>query len=106
MRTIREILSEEEKVWLYFDSEELCRQFYEETEFRFGDLPKEKWKTGYVIGVHSDGSMGHVPLFVWCMSFSSDSPSIPKRIDYRKFISGEGDYYCKESHIKGVVSAK
>ena len=46
MRTIRDIISEEERVWLYFDTEELCRQFYEETDLRFGDLPKEKWQTG------------------------------------------------------------
>ena len=86
MRTIRDILSEEERVWLYFDTEELCRQFYEETDLRFGDLPKEKWQTGYVIGAHSDGTMGHLSLYLWCRSFSSDSPTIPKRIDYRKLL--------------------
>ena len=106
MRTIRDILSEEERVWLYFDTEELCRQFYEETDLRFGDLPKEKWQTGYVIGAHSDGTMGHLSLYVWCRSFSSDSPTIPKRIDYRKFINGESDYYCTKSHFRAAVSAK
>ena len=59
MRNIKDLTKTNEKVWVYFDSEELCREFFKETDLRFGDLPKEKWSAGYVIAVHSDGNMGH-----------------------------------------------
>lgn len=54
--------------------------------FHFGELPVESWAFGYVIAVHSDGDIGHLPLFVWCQSFSSDDENYPRKVDYRHFI--------------------
>lgn len=103
MRKIRELLETEEKLWIYFDSPELCQRFYDEDNFRFGDLPAEKWKTGFVIAVHRDGTMGHLPIFIWCMSFSSDTADCPQRIDYKRFIEGAEDKLCHSSHFKGKM---
>ena len=100
MRSIRELLENEETVWVYFDSEELCEEFFRsEDGLYFGELPRDRWKTGNVIAVHRDGSMGHLPLFIWLMSFGAGRERCPVKVDYRRFISGEEDYLCRSSHF-------
>jgi len=101
MRTIRELLGTEEKVWFYIDSEELWQDFLElAKDFRFGELPREKWQFGYVIAVHSNGEMGHVPVFIWCMSFG-DREGVPVKYDLRKIIDGEEEIICNVPHFRG-----
>lgn len=102
MRTIREMLANDEKVWVYFDSKETWEKFVEmacSEGFHFGDLPVEKWAVGFVVAVHSNGDMGHLSLFIWCMSFSNCANQ-PRKIEFRKYIDGEEEYLCEESHIK------
>lgn len=101
MRTIRELLQNEEKIWLYIDSAELWQEFLElAKDCRFGEQPCEKWKFGHVIAVHSSGEMGHVPVFIWCMSFSNKE-GVPVKYDLRKIIDGEEDRSCLSPHFKG-----
>ena len=72
MRTIREMLGNDEKVWIYINGEDTWKMFVNMavTEgFHFGELPAEKWAFGHAVAVHSNGKMGHLPLFVWCLSF-------------------------------------
>ncbi|MDD7515473.1 hypothetical protein [Ruminococcus flavefaciens] len=102
MRSIRELLTTEEKVWVYIGNEELWADFLRSAEgFTFGELPRDKWKFGHVIGVHSDGTMGHVSLFLWSCSFSENAENYPKKIDFSKFINGGSDYLCERSHFSG-----
>lgn len=103
MRTIREMLGSDEKVWVYLNSENTWKQFVNMAVaegFRFGELPVEKWSFGYVVAVHSNGDMGHLSLFVWCQSFSADVDSCPRKVDFRRFINNYYDYYCYTSHFK------
>ena len=100
MRSIRKLLKSEETVWVYFDSHELCEEFFRREEgFRFGELARDKWKTGHVIAVHRDGTMGHLSLFIWLMSFSAGIESCPVKVDYRRFIGGEEDFFCHIPHF-------
>lgn len=100
MRTIRELLGCDEKVWVYLNSEETWNEFARmaATEgFHFGELPVERWEFGYVIAVHSNGEMGHLPLFVWCLSFSSGTGSCPRKVSFLSYVNDEEEYLCKES---------
>lgn len=66
--------------------------------FHFGGLPVERWAFGYVVAIHSNGDMGHLPLLIWCRSFSADVDNCPRKIDFWQYINGE-EYYCKESQF-------
>ena len=103
MRTIREMLGNDEKVWVYLNSEDTWKQFVNMAvaeSFRFGELPVERWTFGYVIAVHSNGDMGHLPLFVWCRSFSSDVESCPRKVDFLGFVNGDEDYLCRKPYFR------
>ena len=103
MRTIREMLENDEKVWVYLDSKETWEKFVGmavEEGFHFGELPVEKWTFGYIVAVHSNDEMGHLPLFVWCMSFAVDAENCPRKIEFRRYIEDENDYNCHVSHFK------
>jgi hypothetical protein len=104
MRSIREMLGNDEKVWVYFESVEWCRRFFELAEgFSFGDLPEDEWKTGYVIAVNKTGRLGHVSLLMWCMSFGNCVNNCPRRVDFRKYIEGDSEYLCHSSHFSAKL---
>ena len=45
MRTIKELVEKEKIVWMYLESEEVCKVFYKQAHeegFYFGDLPYEQ----------------------------------------------------------------
>lgn len=91
-RTLKQLVSEKEKVWVYLDSEEVCRCFFEQANaegFCFGNLPYSEWVTDSLIAVHSDGQMGHPPYFVR-MKLRSENTDI---VDYRKYSENSGDIY-------------
>ena len=102
MRTIREMLGNDEKVWVYLNSEDTWNDFARmaiSEGFHFGELPVEKWAFGYVVAVHSNGDMGHLPMFVWCRSFSADVENCPRKIDFKRLINNYEDWLCKEAHF-------
>ena len=105
MRTIKELLANEKTVWMYLSSEDVCKAFYKqayEEGFHFG-IPYEQWVIGYVVAVHEDGTMGHLPLFIWTNAFGSNGwlgiSGSHTPIDYRLYSTGERDYICKSSHF-------
>jgi hypothetical protein len=103
MRTIREMLKNEEKVWLYLDSNASWEKFVEtavKEGFCFGSLPADKWVSGHVIAIHSNGDMGHIPLFLWCISFSDDAETQPRKIDFDLYMEGKENYLCTTPHFK------
>ena len=109
MRTIREMFGNVEKVWVYLNSEDTWKQFVNMTVaegFHFGGLPVERWTFGYVIAVHSNGDMGHLPLFVWCQSFLSEADSCSIKVDFQRFVDGAEDYLCTESHFNVAIASK
>lgn len=102
MRTIRQMLGNDEKVWVYLNSKDNWEEFTSMAVaegFHFGKLPVERWPFGYVVAVHSNGDMGHLPLYIWCQSFTADVGDCPKRIDFRRYINNEAGLFCKESHF-------
>ncbi|MCR4795986.1 MAG: hypothetical protein K5898_12625 [Ruminococcus sp.] len=104
MRTIRELLGTDEKIWFYIENEGLWENFLEfAAEFRFINVPRDRWKFGHVIAVHKSGEMGHVPIFIWCMSFGENKSGVPAKYDFRKLIDGEEDISCKVAHFKGRI---
>ena len=110
MRTIKELVEKEKIVWMYLESEEVCKAFYRQAHeegFHFGDLPYEQWATGYVVAVHDNGRMGHLPIFIWTMAFGSNGwrgiEGSHTPVDYRLYMTGEQDYICKTSHFRGVM---
>ena len=106
MRTIREMLGIDEKVWVYLNSEDTWNDFARmaiSEGFHFGELPVEKWIFGYVVAVHSNGDMGHLPLFIWCRSFSADVENCPQKIDFRRYANNYEIYSCKEAHFSYTV---
>ena len=106
MHNIKEFVSSKEKVWLYFRTEEICKEFFvkaKEEGFNFGEFPYEKWVPGILIAIHSDGRMGHLSLFIWTMSFNANVQGTPKRIDYEKYANGEEDYLCHEAHMTSSI---
>ena len=75
MRTIREMLGNEEKVLVCLESRKIWDKFVKMVlteSFHFGELPSEKWNFGYVIVVHNNSDMGYFPLYIWCMYFSTE----------------------------------
>lgn len=102
MRTIREMLGNDEKVWVYLNSEDTWKRFVNMAVaegFHFGDIPVERWAFGYVIAVHSDGDMGHLPLFVWCRLFAPDVESCPRKVDFQRFVNEDENYLFTKSHF-------
>lgn len=100
-RALKELLNGKEKVWLYFESVELCYRFFTQAyaeDFAFGDVPYDKWKTDNLIAVHADGQMGHAPYF-FRMMLRSDQSEI---IDYKRFIDGEQDIRYRFSAERGA----
>ena len=74
MCTFREMSGNDEKVWVYLHSEDTWQEFTRMAlaeDFHFGEFPVERWTFGYIVAIHSDGDIGHLPLFIWCQSFFS-----------------------------------
>lgn len=102
MRTIRDMLGNDEKVWVYLNNERTWDKFASMAVvegFHFGDLPRDQWVFGHVIAVHNNGSMGHVSLFLWCRSFLSDVVNCPRKVDFFSFINNKVDYLCRKTHF-------
>ena len=106
MRTIREMLGNDEKVWVYLSNEDTWKEFAQMAAaegFHFGELSFESWAFGYVVAVHSNGDMGHLPLFIWCRSFLADVGNCPQKVDFKRFINSHDDWLCKEPHFSSVI---
>ena len=106
MRTIREMLGNDERVWVYIDSRETWGKFIMSAVsegYRFGELPVEKYVYGNVIAVHVNGNMGHLSMYIWCMSFVHNSDECPRKVDFRKYIEKSSEYSCEKSHFTAMI---
>jgi hypothetical protein len=100
------MLGNNEKVWVYIKDRKTWDKFAEAAcneGFSFGELPSEKWVFGYTVSVHSSGDMGHLPLFIWCRSFTANVESTPNRVDFRKYWGNDEDYMCKTSNFTAKI---
>jgi hypothetical protein len=100
------MLGNDEKVWVYLNSEDTWKKFTSiavSEGFHFGELPVERWAFGYVVAVHSSGDMGHLPLFIWCRSFSAEAESCPQKVNFSRFINNHDDWICNEAHFTSII---
>lgn len=94
MRTIRELLTIEPKVYLYFDSAKTIELFKEialkeNIIFASGNLITEQ-QVGEIMVLNKNGTI-HYPGFCGTMLFGSTHLSIT-RIHFSKWINGDDDY--------------
>ncbi len=102
MPNLRKLLGNDETVWVYLDGRaewDVFAVMAAEEGFSFGELPADKWTAGHVVAVHSDGRLGHLPLFIWCMSFVGGGAGV-RKLDLRKYIEGAGDCNCESAHFR------
>ena len=114
MRTIHDLLKEENRIWVYLKDRETERRFAEEIN-QFG----AKYLNGTqvtaencspIMAVHPDLRVAHLMIMIWNASFSpsferhyvGDTSQILK-IDYAKFIAGLEDYRCIRSEFTPIT---
>ena len=111
MRTVGELLLNNGRIYVWFSSRDLCRQFLEQAEregFRFGDgaRPTKRdldeflaispdWTLNYI------GGMGR--LAFWSSKYVGVGRDRQKiiRINYEKYIEGSDDYFISLKSAKG-----
>lgn len=105
MSNLKDLVTDRERVWLYFATEEQSQDFLERAAaegFRWANssplLPGEHH---YVLALHRDFTVSHVSLYCWTLAFRETIPGTPVCIDYGKYIAGAEDYLCHEAHFTG-----
>lgn len=104
MRSIENLLKEQEHVWFYV-AERWQKEFYEELislgmRFMSGDNITQE-SIGVLMGISNDGTVGYVSHFIWYNSFFSSS-STPAKVDYEKYRCEKEDYLITKPNITPV----
>ena len=123
MRKPNQLFKNNEKVWLYFATDESGKHFYEcasdmNLHFAKGTEVKEN-DTGTLMSLTKEGEMAYISPMAWNYGFTNSSDSISEnqktfvnhlninfdkldypKIDFDKFVSGSGDYILRESPIR------
>lgn len=98
MRTIRELIKNEEKVYVYLKDKATEYRFVSDAEregFTYGGGAKPTdIEPSDIAAVNADGTLSYVG-FVGHMYFYQ-SPDTVKKIDYERYINGEEDYFFKK----------
>lgn len=115
MRTINDLLKNNENVWFYLGENQLLKETFasELNGLGFTFLNGKSITTdqiGRIMAVHSDGKIAYVSLMVWSVSFHPGDGSygarhsfyhIPK-INYAKYISGDEDYLMTKCNFTRI----
>ena len=105
LRTLKQLAEKEATVWVYLDNRKVGKAFLRQAReegFRCCDGSSLRWMSWfYVMALHSDMTVWTVSLFNWTLSFAGDVKGTPVRVDYEKYMAGEEDYLCHQSHFKG-----
>jgi len=107
MRQLKELLKNNDRVWIYCEDKALQLQFLSQAEEEGfhalnGDLPTQL-SPHPLYGIHDDMTMGYLSIMIWCLSFPENGADPYFRVDYKRFISGEDDYVCHTPHFKPVI---
>ncbi len=106
MRTIGKLTSLEGKICVYLASQALGERFLKDAEaegfvFVDGAKPTEKkWESVIIVG--KDWTLRYLVGFAGHMAFKQPQAVIGEpwvRIDYRKYIAGEDDFFYKEERV-------
>ena len=105
MRTLKQLAEKEGRVWVYLDNRKVGKAFLRQAReegFRCCDGSSLRWMSWfYVMALYSDMTVWTASLFNWTLSFAGDVKGTPVRVDYEKYMAGEEDYLCHQSHFKG-----
>lgn len=108
MRKMKDLFTENERVWFYITSE-WQQDFYEElislkARFMNGEQIQEG-SIGSMMGVGRDGTTGYISNLVWYYSFFS-SGDVFVKVDYGKYRSGAGDFLIMIPNVRPVSFEK
>ena len=116
MRTTKQLLENNNKVWIYFSSDEAKDAFYEDAastdirlHFSKGEFVKRE-NIGTLMSLSANGEMAYVSMMVWNYSFLSPQSGIDPishemirnhpKIDYAKFTAGDNDYFINKNPFR------
>ena len=114
MRTIHDLLKEENRIWVYLKDRETERRFAEEINQLGAKYLNGTQVTAEncspIMAVHPDLKVAHLMIMIWNASFSpsfdqhyvGDASKILK-VDYAKFIAGHEDYLCTKSEFTPTI---
>ena len=114
MRTIHDLLKEENRIWVYLKDRETERRFAEEINQLGAKYLNGTQVTAEncspIMAVHPDLRVAHLMIMIWNSSFSpnfqkhysGDMAKIMK-VDYAKYINGEDDFICVKSDFIPVL---
>ena len=108
MRTIKELLERNERVWIYLKDKETKRDFVRElSEYGATYLNGSQITAGNcspIMAVHCNMKVAHLMILIWNASFSSSFEKCASqelahvlKVDYAKYREGERDYLCERS---------
>ncbi|MCC8136067.1 MAG: hypothetical protein LIO40_05265 [Ruminococcus sp.] len=89
------------KVYIYLDSDEICKNFLQDAEndgFRFGKNKPTESNGSDIIALERNKRLSYVG-FAGRMAFQCNDNNEVHKIDYRKFINGEKDYLFKHHEL-------
>ena len=113
MRTIKELLERNERVWFYLKDKRAERAFVSElnkygAKYLNGSRVTEE-SCSPIMAVHSDMKVAHLMIMIWNASFSSSFEKCASqelshvlKVDYAKYHNGEDDYFCERSDFLPV----
>lgn len=110
MRTIENLLRENERVWFFLRNDEAETAFAKElTELGACYLNGSKitaQSCSPIMSVHKDLRVAHLMIMIWNASFKESfnqhcAPELANvlRVDYEKYVNGESDYVCTKSEF-------
>ena len=108
MRELKDLVKDNEQVWIYCENESLQSKFLNQAETEGfmalnGQKPTELFHH-QLYGINSDMTMGYLAIMIWCLSFPKDGSVDPHlRVNYEKYISGEEDYICHTPYFKQIT---
>ena len=105
MRTVTKLLSLQDTVWVYLESEALCRRFLKDAEaegFTFGDGVRPTGREGSdLFALRRDltlsylGFIGHMAFFQ-----GETGKDAPARVDYGRYLAGRDDYVLTQKGLR------
>lgn len=108
MRTIKDLLKGNERVWFYLQDKEAERDFVNElreygaTYLNGSQITVENCSP--IMAVHSNMKVAHLMIMIWNASFLPSFEECASRelvhvlkVDYAKYRNGESNYLCERS---------
>lgn len=105
MRLLKELIKNDGTVWIYCESEKFQEKFLKQAEAEGfialnGDIPTKLFRH-QLYGISDDMTMGYLSNMIWWLSLRTNKDK-HIRVDYKKYISGDENYYWMASESKRI----